>query len=124
VRFIVDEAAPLVLAGVLRALGHEANHVIEMGYAGINDDEVVARARIIDAVVISPDLDFSDERRFAPGTHPGIVILRIPFERSPEAFVRLAARRITDLDEADIHGNIVILEPTTTRIRRPTNETR
>lgn len=67
---------------------------------------------------ITLDLDYSDIRRYTPGTHPGILLIRAR-NRSvgpvTDILVRVAAERSLD----DLRGCLVIANPSFTRIRRP-----
>ena len=72
----LDENIPASISEVLTDLGHDVDTVPREGLAGADDD------RVWDAVLqgqrffVTQDLDFSDVRKFAPGTHPGLLILR------------------------------------------------
>ena len=46
------------------------------GLQGRSDAEVWAAAQQAGAFLVTQDLDFSDLRRFQPGTHHGILLLR------------------------------------------------
>jgi predicted nuclease of predicted toxin-antitoxin system len=48
---------------------------------GASDDEVWTAAQKEERFLITQDLDFSDLRRFAPGPHHGILLVRL---RSPD----------------------------------------
>jgi predicted nuclease of predicted toxin-antitoxin system len=117
-RFLLDEATPISLLAALRERGHTADHVAALGLAGSPDADVFALSLRRAAILISPDLDFSDSRAYPPGTHPGIIVLRVVHELSPALMVRQVMSRLDSLAESDIVGNIVVMEPSRTRIRR------
>ena len=73
----LDENMPVSLADVLAALGHDVHTTQAEGLAGCDDDTVWQAAQDEDRFLITQDLDFSDLRRFTPGTHAGILILRL-----------------------------------------------
>jgi len=73
----LDENVPAGLKPVLTALGHDADTAIDEGVAGCRDPVVWAAAVAANRFLITQDLDFSDLRSFAPGTHPGILLLRL-----------------------------------------------
>ena len=83
----LDENLPARLTRVLAQLGHEADTVPQEGLAGRGDDEIWEAAQAAGSFVITQDLDFSDLRRYAPGTHHGLLLVRL---RVPgrEALVR------------------------------------
>jgi predicted nuclease of predicted toxin-antitoxin system len=97
--------------------GYEARHVAEIGLRGATDEEVLAHAETHDEVLITNDLDFSDER-VLPEAHPGIIVLRVWPNISPELMISEVTAAIRALDVEDIAGNIVVMEPGNTRIRR------
>ena len=69
----LDENIPGGLAGVLQALGHDADSVVDEGLAGYPDLPVWQTAQQAERFFVTQDLDFSDLRQFAPGKHYGIL---------------------------------------------------
>jgi predicted nuclease of predicted toxin-antitoxin system len=88
----LDENLPLSLASVLTNLGHEVHTVSEENLSGGKDHELWNAAQRESRFLITQDLDFSDTRRFAPGTHCGILLMRL---RSPDR--RSLIRRVEEL---------------------------
>jgi predicted nuclease of predicted toxin-antitoxin system len=79
-RLKLDENLPTQLSPALRTLGHDVHTVPEEALSGRNDHEIWQTARKESRFLITQDLDFSDSRLFAPGTHHGLLIVRL---RSP-----------------------------------------
>jgi predicted nuclease of predicted toxin-antitoxin system len=76
VRFLVDTQLPKALAHWLRAHGHQAEHVLEIGLAQGKDTPIWHHAQTQNAVVMTKDEDFAEwVRRGRPG--PAVVWLRI-----------------------------------------------
>lgn len=73
----LDENMPASLADALRQLGHDVHTVPEEGLAGDEDSRIWAVAQTEQRFLITQDLDFSDMRRFTPGSHAGILIVRL-----------------------------------------------
>ncbi len=73
----LDENMPAALAENLRDLGHDVHTVPEEGLAGFVDPEIWAAAQSEDRFLITQDLDFSNITKFAPGTHAGILLVRL-----------------------------------------------
>jgi hypothetical protein len=67
---------------------------------------------------ITLDLDFSDIRKFAPGTHPGILLLR-PSSRGRQAVLALLTKVVNQYLLEDLRGCFVVVDERQTRIRRP-----
>lgn len=89
----LDENLPHRLATLLKKLGHEAHTLYEEGLVGRSDDDVWKVAQKEARFLITQDLDFSDLRKFAPGSHHGILLVRLrnpsrraPIERIEEMF--------------------------------------
>jgi predicted nuclease of predicted toxin-antitoxin system len=78
VRIKLDENVPARAAERLRTLGHDVDTVITEGLAGRPDPDVWRAAQAAERFLVTQDLDFSDIRRFAPGTHHGILLVRVP----------------------------------------------
>jgi predicted nuclease of predicted toxin-antitoxin system len=73
----LDENLPFRLAIPLRDLGHDVHTAQEEGLTGHSDGEVWDTAQKELRFLITQDLDFSDLRQFAPGSHYGILLVRL-----------------------------------------------
>ena len=73
----LDENLPAALATRLRGLGHDVETVREEGLEGKKDDRIWISAQSEGRFLITQDLDFSDARRFVPGSHSGILLVRL-----------------------------------------------
>jgi len=80
-RIKLDENLPSHLAAILTNLRHDLHTVAQENLSGKSDREVWQAAQQERRFLITQDLDFSDVRRFAPGTHCGILLVRL---RSPD----------------------------------------
>lgn len=76
-RIKLDENLPVRLAAVLENLDHDVHTIAEENLSGKSDREVWEAAQRDRRFLITQDLDFSDVRRFAPGTHCGILLVRV-----------------------------------------------
>ena len=76
-RLKLDENIPAGLVEALAALGHEVDTVPHEALTGQSDFRVWGAAQIAERFFVTQDLDFSDIRRFAPGTHRGILLVRL-----------------------------------------------
>jgi predicted nuclease of predicted toxin-antitoxin system len=73
----LDENLPEKLAAVLKEIGHDVDTVRLEGVAGQNDATVWQAAQSAHRFFITQDLDFSDARKYAPGNHAGIMVVRL-----------------------------------------------
>jgi predicted nuclease of predicted toxin-antitoxin system len=78
VKLKLDENLPLSISIRLAAIGLDTDTVLTEGLGGRPDAEVWQAAQIAQRFLVTQDLDFSDVRRFAPGTHHGILLVRLP----------------------------------------------
>jgi len=77
VRIKLDENMPRALVEDLQILGHDIDTVPDEGLGGRADPEVWAAAQAEERFLITQDLDFSDLRKFVPGTHAGLLLVRL-----------------------------------------------
>jgi predicted nuclease of predicted toxin-antitoxin system len=77
VKFKLDENLPASAASVLAAAGHDVDTVPGEHLAGRPDQDVVAASTAAQRVLISLDVGLGDIRAYPPGSHAGIVILRL-----------------------------------------------
>ncbi len=87
----LDENLPEALVPILAEIGHDTDTVPQENLTGRNDETVWDAAQQAERFLITQDLDFSDSQKFVPGTHHGILLLRL---RDPG---RLALLRIVEL---------------------------
>jgi predicted nuclease of predicted toxin-antitoxin system len=73
----LDENPPLRLATLLTRMGHDTHTVHDERLLGHTDSEVWEAAQKEARFLITQDLDFSDLRRFVPGSHHGILLVRL-----------------------------------------------
>jgi predicted nuclease of predicted toxin-antitoxin system len=74
----LDENIAASVASRLSSLGFDADTVIDEGLRGKEDAAVWVAAQAEGRLLITQDLDFSDVRAFAPGTHAGLFLVRLP----------------------------------------------
>lgn len=114
----LDENLPKSLVPLLAEAGHDADTVTNEGLAGATDDAVFRAAQEAGRLLVTLDRGFGDIRRYPPGTHAGVVILRLP-EQSVTAVTAALRRLINDHDLNDLSRVTTILEFDRLRIRRP-----
>ncbi len=74
----LDENIPKSAGARLTLLGHDVDTVLDERLGGSADSRIWAAAQSEGRLLATQDMDFSDARQFAPGTHHGIVLVRLP----------------------------------------------
>ncbi|MDP1526886.1 MAG: DUF5615 family PIN-like protein [Rhodocyclaceae bacterium] len=112
----LDENLPSRLAGILAANGHDVHTVPEENLSGRPDADIWQVVNTEGRFLITQDLDFSDTRQFAPGTHPGVLLLRL---REPGAGALVAAVQAIATEIGEWAGCFVVATENKVRIKRP-----
>ncbi|HEX4054305.1 MAG TPA: DUF5615 family PIN-like protein [Tepidisphaeraceae bacterium] len=86
----LDENLREEIVDLLAARGHDVHTVRGESLAGHDNTDIFDIACREQRVLFTQDLDFSDLRKFRPGTDPGIVIIRL---REPSRRTILARLR-------------------------------
>jgi predicted nuclease of predicted toxin-antitoxin system len=102
----------------LRELGYEADRVYDQGLSGANDERVWARVCAEGRFLITLDLDFSDVRRYHPGSHPGILLIRAR-SRGRNAVLQVLRRVLAEQPLENLRGCLAVANEELTRVRRP-----
>jgi predicted nuclease of predicted toxin-antitoxin system len=92
----LDENLPERLVAALQELGHDVDTVRAEHLAGRADGEVWQAAQAGHRFLITQDLDFSDVRRYAPGTHAGLLLVRLARPGRNALIVRIATLFATE----------------------------
>lgn len=115
-RIKLDENLPDRLVHVLDGLGHDTDTAVGEGLGGKPDDVLWPEVQKTARFLITKDLGFSDERAYPPGTHHGILVLRLSDDRSVAAADRLGAVFRTEPVEG-WRGNLVVVTDHKVRVR-------
>ena len=117
-RFLLDENVSYRVCAHLKATGHDAVHVGEIGLTSTDDLVILERARHEDRVLISADHDFV-QILFASGDpRPSVVSVReVDALPSAELAALLLAALPGQLTELLLAGAIATLTPERVRVR-------
>ena len=117
-RIKLDENLPDRLVAVLTGLGHNVDTVRTEQLTGRADPDVWNAAQAAQRFLITQDLDFSDVRRYTPGTHAGLLLVRLTRPGRNALFERVSTVFQTEKIE-DWTGCLVVATEQKIRIRRP-----
>jgi predicted nuclease of predicted toxin-antitoxin system len=113
----VDEDLPRQVTEVLIARGHDTATVVEQGWQGSPDNILWSLIQNERRWLVTADKGFADLRRYPPGCHCGVILLRVP-EEGRRAYTELAARTLDRVDLDRLGGAVVVATSRGVRIRR------
>ena len=113
----LDENMPTRLADVLRDIGHDVLTVFDENISGCDDGLLWNECQKELRFLVTQDLDFSDIRKYSPGNHCGLMLVRLgnPSRRELLEKVELA---FLNLKSSQIEGCFVVLTDKKIRITR------
>jgi len=114
----LDENLPRSAARHLSDAGHDCSTAFAEGLGGAPDPALAAAASAEGRLLVTLDRGLGDLRAHPPGTHPGIVVLRLHDQSAPRV-VAVLQRLVEAFDLAAFAGCIAIVEEERVRIRRP-----
>jgi predicted nuclease of predicted toxin-antitoxin system len=117
-RFLLDENVSYRVCPHLKAAGHDAVHVADIGLTSADDQVILGRARDQDRVLVSCDHDFA-QLLFASGDNrPSVILVReVDALPSAELATLLLAALPGELTELLSTGAIATLTPDRIRVR-------
>lgn len=117
-RIKLDENIPARLAQDLGELGHDVETVVGEALTGRDDGHIWQAAQQESRFFITQDLDFSDLRQFTPGSHAGLLLVRL---RDPGRLALAAAVRevFSSQTPADLQGCFIVITEKKLRVLRP-----
>ena len=116
-RIKLDENLPSRLAQALGSSGHDVDTVEDEHLTGCSDAAVWEAAQEAGRFLITQDLDFSDIRKFAPGAHHGVLLVRLPSPGRRALFDRVHTLFETE-DVESWRGCFVVSGERKIRVRR------
>jgi predicted nuclease of predicted toxin-antitoxin system len=114
----LDENLPEALVPALAALGHEVDNVRLEGLAGKDDATVWQAAQTEGRFLVTQDLDFSDVRQFTPGTHHGLLLVRMR-TAGRKALTDLVTKAFSEDEATSWQRCYVVLTERKLRVHRP-----
>ncbi len=109
-RILLDENVPVDVLPVLHAAGHRVESVNLLGWKGLGNGEVLARAVAGFDLLLTRDKDFDAAVvTSAVTTRFGVVLLTIPQQRGADYAAAFAA--VWPADPADLIGKVTRLGP-------------
>jgi predicted nuclease of predicted toxin-antitoxin system len=116
---LLDQNVPRAIAPWLRI--HRPSwivyHTSDVELSGQSDEVLFAWAQTRQAVIVTFDEDFADQRSFPVGSHAGIIRLRV-WPTTIEETQRALARLLAEVPDTELAQALVIVDREAIRIRR------
>ncbi|HET6908134.1 MAG TPA: DUF5615 family PIN-like protein [Mycobacteriales bacterium] len=113
----LDENIPASGAGLLSARGHDVDTVVDERLTAAEDAVIVQAATDAGRLLITLDRGVGDLRRYPPGSHSGIVVLRLHDQSGPA--VRRVIGQLAETNLEDLDGCVTVVQAGLLRVRRP-----
>jgi predicted nuclease of predicted toxin-antitoxin system len=110
---LLDHCVPRRYLRLLREWGYDTALITEHIPADAPDADVLMLASVLDAVLLTVDLDFANILDYPPSDYGGIVVLRYRIEDEAELDTTLKSA----LEDLDLRGVLVIVSPGRYRVR-------
>ncbi|MGE3269414.1 MAG: DUF5615 family PIN-like protein [Chloroflexota bacterium] len=112
----LDENLPIELCNDLRALGHDADTVLDEGLAGSPDSTILERVQAERRTLWTMDKGIADVRQYPPHLYDGIVLFR-PNSNGRGAVLAFVRQRLSQILEMDLVGRLLIISDQSFRLR-------
>jgi predicted nuclease of predicted toxin-antitoxin system len=114
-KFLVDMPITPDAVRHLKAAGHEAVHVSDIGLFDASDEQILDRARVEGCVIVTADLDYPRLMALHRHSAPGIVLFR-GGNYSDSEMLDLLDRVLDRMSDADVKGSLTVVDRR--RVRR------
>jgi predicted nuclease of predicted toxin-antitoxin system len=114
-KLLLDQGLARRAAELLRGAGIDATHVAEIGMEKADDDEILARAVVDNATVVTLDADFHSLLALTGAMAPSVIRIRIERLKADQvaSLLQIVLAQVSD-DLAK--GAVVTVQPTRIRV--------
>jgi predicted nuclease of predicted toxin-antitoxin system len=118
VKFLIDNNLSPLLADALKAAGHDAVHVRDLGMQAAPDEAVLERARADEEILISADTDFGGLLSRSKASNPSVILIRRLAGRRAAEQAGIVLANLDQVTEDLAAGAIVVIHEDMLRVRR------
>jgi predicted nuclease of predicted toxin-antitoxin system len=118
VRFLLDNNLSPIVADMLKAAGHDAVHVRDLGMQAAPDEVVLECARVEERVLISADTDFGGLLFRSKASTPSVILIRRLVGRRAAEQSAIILANLSQVAEDLAVGAVVVIHEDLLRVRR------
>jgi len=118
VKFLIDNNLSPLLADALKAAGHDAVHVRDLGMHAAPDEAVLERARAGGQILISADTDFGGLLSRSGAGNPSVILIRRLAGRRAAEQAAIILANLDQVAEDLTAGAVVVIHEDLLRVRR------
>ena len=117
-RFLIDASLPRATADLIRAEGHDATDVRDVGLGTAADQTIAAYAREHRLSIITRDRGFGNVLDYPPSEYDGIVVIRAPDPSGRSVVLGMVQGLLREAEIVDgLEGHLAVVEPARIRLR-------
>lgn len=117
-KFLIDNNLSPLLADALKAAGHDAVHVRDLGMQAAPDEAVLEQARNGRQILISADTDFGGLLARSNTSEPSVILIRRLVGRRAAEQAAIILANLGQVAEDLAAGAMVVVHEDTLRVRR------
>jgi len=118
VKFLIDNNLSPLLADALKAAGHDAVHLRDLGMQAATDYVVLEHARADERILVSADTDFGGLLAWSGASTPSVILIRRLSGRRAAEQAAIILANLDQVAEDLTAGAIVVLHEDSLRVRR------
>jgi len=118
VKFLIDNNLSPLLADALKAAGHDAVHLRDLGMQAATDHAVLEHARADERILVSADTDFGGLLARSGASTPSVILIRRLAGRRAAEQAAIILANLDQVAEDLTAGAIVVLHEDSLRVRR------
>jgi predicted nuclease of predicted toxin-antitoxin system len=118
VKFLIDNNLSPLLADALKAAGHDAIHLRDLGLQAATDHVVLEHARADERILVSADTDFGGLLARTAASTPSVILIRRLAGRRAAEQAAIILANLDQVAEDLTAGAIVVLHEDSLRVRR------
>ena len=115
-RFLLDENIPPSLAVLLKKIGHEARHVVEIGYTSTPDFKISAFAAQSGEIILTHDTDFGTILALSGDNKPSVILFRLQATNNL-TYINLLEKHLSAFEDNLLEGALVVIDEEKIRVR-------